>query len=290
MEEKVRSLHEDVTKHWIARELALLQRRINQANEKGWRRELSQYLEKRELLTNPEEQSRLLCEVPEVVAEELEPQCVDDGVKIEDDFMEPNPVAYIEAHQSDDEEQQPSDSPVHSIQKNLENDFMESNSVTFVEAHQSEEEQQLSDSPVDTVQKNLENSKLRDGEDQPSRAASADDKDRRGDAEEQPESGIITENKESTTENVPQIEIIELSDDDDEDNDNGDYEQCDPKKVMWCYEQPKGRTNGPFSLAQLKEWNDEEYFVQVPDFKVWMTGKGMRSAVLLTKLLHHIKA
>lgn len=83
-----------------------------------------------------------------------------------------------------------------------------------------------------------------------------------------------------------------MSDDDDEDNDNdnGAYEQYDPKKVMWCYEQPKGRTNGPFSLAQLKEWNDEEYFVQVPDFKVWMTGKGMRSALLLTKLLHHIKA
>ncbi|KAL9811245.1 putative chromatin remodeling SWIB-Plus-3 family [Arabidopsis thaliana] len=39
MEEKARSLHEDVTKHWIARELVVLQRLINQANEKGWRRE-----------------------------------------------------------------------------------------------------------------------------------------------------------------------------------------------------------------------------------------------------------
>ncbi|CAN8252105.1 unnamed protein product [Cochlearia groenlandica] len=39
MEEKVRNLHEDVTKHWLARELVLLERLINQANEKGWRRE-----------------------------------------------------------------------------------------------------------------------------------------------------------------------------------------------------------------------------------------------------------
>lgn len=39
MEEKVRSLHEDVTKHWIARELLLLKWKINQASEKGWKRE-----------------------------------------------------------------------------------------------------------------------------------------------------------------------------------------------------------------------------------------------------------
>ncbi|CAA7023431.1 unnamed protein product [Microthlaspi erraticum] len=327
MEEKVRSLHEDVTKHWIARELALLRRRINQASEKGWRREYPFcYLEERELLENPEEQSMLLREVPEVVAEEvLEPQCVYDGVKIEHEFMEPIPVVYIEAPQSEEEQQQLSDSPVDSVK--IEDEFMEPSPVAFNEAPQSEEEkqqlsdspvdsvhdgvkiendfmepnpgacikeeqQQLSDSPVDSVQKNQENSKLGDGEDQPSLAASADDKKDK----EPPENA---ENKEPITENVPQaqsnpVEIIELSDDDDdddeEDNDNGVYEKCDPKKVMWCYEQPKGRTNGPFSLAQLKEWNDEEYFVHVPDFKVWMTGKGMRSAVLLTKLLHHIKA
>ncbi|KAL7205701.1 hypothetical protein ACSBR2_018599 [Camellia fascicularis] len=34
-----RSLHEDITKHWIARELNLLRNLIDRANEKGWRRE-----------------------------------------------------------------------------------------------------------------------------------------------------------------------------------------------------------------------------------------------------------
>ncbi|WRX16036.1 SWIB/MDM2 domain - like 7 [Theobroma cacao] len=39
LEQKARSLHKDITKHWIMRELVLLQNQINRANEKGWRRE-----------------------------------------------------------------------------------------------------------------------------------------------------------------------------------------------------------------------------------------------------------
>ncbi|CAA7039036.1 unnamed protein product [Microthlaspi erraticum] len=39
MEQKATALHEDITKHWIARQLVILQRRIICANEKGWRKE-----------------------------------------------------------------------------------------------------------------------------------------------------------------------------------------------------------------------------------------------------------
>ncbi|KAI3962032.1 hypothetical protein MKW92_032678 [Papaver armeniacum] len=39
LEGKARVLHEDITYHWIERELALLQNLIDRANEKGWRRE-----------------------------------------------------------------------------------------------------------------------------------------------------------------------------------------------------------------------------------------------------------
>lgn len=76
-------------------------------------------------------------EVPEVVAEELEPECVDDDGKIENDFIEPNPEVSLEAHQSD-------------------------------------KEQQLSDSPVSSsIQQTLENSKLGDGDNQPTWTTSA---------------------------------------------------------------------------------------------------------------------
>ncbi|KAH0940186.1 hypothetical protein HID58_007647 [Brassica napus] len=248
MEEKVRTLHEDVTKHWIARELDTL----------------SQYLDRRELLSNPEEKSRLLLEVPEVIAEEPEPERVDVDVDIEDDFMEPNHAASIEPHY--DEKQELKDSPEAVAEECVDVDVK-------VEDH------------------SIETPKLRDEEDQPPWAASAGDKDLIE------EDVIITKNNKDSIYDQPQtqpnsIEIIELSDEDDEEeaNDNGVYKQCDPKKKMWCYEMPKGETHGPFSLADLKEWSDQEYFVDIPDFKVWKTGNSIESAVLLTKLLSHVKA
>ncbi|CAA0404368.1 unnamed protein product [Arabidopsis thaliana] len=314
MEEKARSLHEDVTKH---------------------------YLEKRELLQNPDEQKRLVDEVPEIVAEELEPECEedDDDRTIEDSLIVPNP----EAHQSDKEQRQrdlPVSSSVKKSQENsmllknpeeqlrllcdvpdvvaeklepefvdddgkLVNDVTVPNPEAFTEAHQSDEEIQPSDLPDSSIQKTLE--------DQPIWTASAGNKDLHEDVYEPPANGItlntdsITEGEMNTKVSQHQsstpvidlsnktqahsnpIEIIELSDDDDDDEkDKNDqaYQSYDPKKVMWFYEYPKGKTHGPFSLTDLKTWSDEEYFVGVPDFKVWKTGE---SAVLLTKLLSQIK-
>nr|XP_023928281.1 uncharacterized protein At5g08430-like [Quercus suber] len=72
LEQKARSLHEDITKHWIEMELVKLQKCIDRANEKGWRAELFQYLDKIELLKKPSEQERLLKQEPKVIAEMVE--------------------------------------------------------------------------------------------------------------------------------------------------------------------------------------------------------------------------
>jgi len=72
MEQKAKALHYDITKHWIARQLNILQKRINCANEKGWRRELEEYLEQRELLEKPSEQERLLKEIPRIIEDFIE--------------------------------------------------------------------------------------------------------------------------------------------------------------------------------------------------------------------------
>ncbi|XP_065879627.1 uncharacterized protein At5g08430-like isoform X2 [Euphorbia lathyris] len=72
LEKKVQVLHKDITNHWLAKELALLEKQIDLANYKGWCRELSGYLDRKKLLLTPKEQARLLCEVPEIIAEEIE--------------------------------------------------------------------------------------------------------------------------------------------------------------------------------------------------------------------------
>ncbi|XP_050378080.1 uncharacterized protein At5g08430 [Argentina anserina] len=67
LQEKAKILHEDITKHWIQKELVRLQNRVDYANEKGLRRELDEYLEQRERLKKPSEQERLLKQSPEVI-------------------------------------------------------------------------------------------------------------------------------------------------------------------------------------------------------------------------------
>ncbi|KAJ0034548.1 hypothetical protein Pint_26320 [Pistacia integerrima] len=86
LDHKARSLHEDITKHWITRELVSLQNRIDRANEKGWRREyplmvllilnmhllytLAEYMDSLLLLQTPSEQARLQNEAPQVIPDE----------------------------------------------------------------------------------------------------------------------------------------------------------------------------------------------------------------------------
>ncbi|XP_013649457.2 uncharacterized protein At5g08430-like [Brassica napus] len=72
MEQKAKALHEDITKHWIGRQLIILQKRINCANEKGRREELDEYLEQRERLQKPSEQERLLRETPRIIEDLIE--------------------------------------------------------------------------------------------------------------------------------------------------------------------------------------------------------------------------
>ncbi|XP_073124984.1 zinc finger CCCH domain-containing protein 19-like [Henckelia pumila] len=91
LQQKARVLHEDLTKHWINKELALLQKLIDRANEKGQRRELFEYLEKRKRLQTPSEQAHLLETFPIVSPEisELSPNSENsvDDVKNDDNSI-----------------------------------------------------------------------------------------------------------------------------------------------------------------------------------------------------------
>ncbi|XP_073144428.1 uncharacterized protein At5g08430-like isoform X2 [Henckelia pumila] len=89
LEQKARILHKDITKHWITKELSLLQKLIDQANEKGWRRQLFEYLEKKKKLQTPSEREQLLENVavviPDVCELEPNPEEVKDDIQCEED-------------------------------------------------------------------------------------------------------------------------------------------------------------------------------------------------------------
>ncbi|XP_056692977.1 uncharacterized protein At5g08430 isoform X2 [Spinacia oleracea] len=71
LEHKARMLREDIIKHWIVKEFAVLKSKMDKANEKGWRRELVEYTERRKLLESPSEQLRLIQQIPEVIADDV---------------------------------------------------------------------------------------------------------------------------------------------------------------------------------------------------------------------------
>ncbi|XP_010682049.2 uncharacterized protein At5g08430 isoform X2 [Beta vulgaris subsp. vulgaris] len=72
LEHKARILREDIIQHWILKELAVLKNLIDKANEKGRRRELVDYTERRKQLECPSEQSRLIQQIPEVITDDIE--------------------------------------------------------------------------------------------------------------------------------------------------------------------------------------------------------------------------
>ncbi|XP_073309847.1 zinc finger CCCH domain-containing protein 19-like isoform X2 [Primulina huaijiensis] len=81
LEQKARILHRDITKHWINKELSLLQKLIDRANEKGWRRQLFEYLEKKKRLQTPSEQEQLLENVAVVIPDVSELESYTEEVK-----------------------------------------------------------------------------------------------------------------------------------------------------------------------------------------------------------------
>uniref|UniRef100_A0A3Q7ERB7 Plus3 domain-containing protein n=1 Tax=Solanum lycopersicum TaxID=4081 RepID=A0A3Q7ERB7_SOLLC len=77
LQQRAKILHEDITKHRIARELKVLQGKIDRANEKGWRQELTEHLNRRYLLQQDSYLSSVLENIPRVTPEEIEPVSLD---------------------------------------------------------------------------------------------------------------------------------------------------------------------------------------------------------------------
>ncbi|KAF8405653.1 hypothetical protein HHK36_007729 [Tetracentron sinense] len=78
-------------------------------------------------------------------------------------------------------------------------------------------------------------------------------------------------------------QLIELSDDDEDPNVTGNQTLEDPESFVWHYMDPQGDIQGPFSMLMLNCWSESSYFA--PDFKVWKTGQTQEEAILLTDLL-----
>ncbi|BFG30395.1 hypothetical protein CerSpe_166690 [Prunus speciosa] len=258
LQQKVQMLHEDITKHWLVRELALLQKLIDRANEKGWRRELFEYLERRQLLQTPDEQARLLREVPEVIADEIELEGA------------------------------PKDAP---------DEVQEGNHSSPTDIQRGASEAPICDMPAPTCDVPAEEALLTRTSGGVDSEASNHDASWQ-EWREQPTESVNSSNGEKkhgiidtkgfqklVDKLVMTSQVIDLS------NDEENEERYDVKEIpgdqlgslIWHYLDPQGNIQGPFSIDSLKSWSDAEYFP--PDFKIWKAGQSLNQAVLLKCIL-----
>lgn len=248
-EHKTQILHEDITKHWIPRELAYLQNLIDRANEKGWRKELFEYLEKRKLLQTPSEQSKLLTEVPKVIADALEPEATPQE-QIQEDIEELNTSITIQKDVSHLTLDSVKDQalPTHDL------DAAE-DVVVIVEVNESNA-------------KPMEKAPLKSFEWVETKQV------------------LKTKSLGQTLDLNSTQNVIELSDDDEDEDEYTTQKQqneYDFSRPKWFYRDPQGQIQGPVSRNELKLWSDAGYFL--PDFKVWEGGQTPDRAILLKDML-----
>lgn len=272
LEIKAKMLHKDITKHWIPRQIAFLQKLIDRANEKGWRREMFEHLERKEELEKSSEQERLLAEIPKVIADEIEPEAtpVDALEKVEERNSASPKSSYLEASNINlTYDAGCADVGIcsrHSegnSEKEISGSLYEVPCVEDVNDYQHSDLVQKARVPV-----------VLNGEQSSTDVQAVDSEDNGG--------SPGTSEKE-----VKPPQVIELSDDESEVEDVKIEKHTavgNPDECLWHYLDPQGKVQGPFSMTSLKRWSDANYFDG--EFKVWKIGESPDKAVLLIDALH----
>lgn len=247
VEQKAQLLHEDITKHWIPRELKHLQNLIDRANEKGWRKELFEYLERKKLLETPSEQTKLLTEMPKVTADILEPEAT--SQEQVQDIKLPNgkDVSHPTVNGGTDQ----------ALPSSGRDDAAED--VVIVGVNGGVE-------PVANVGSGVQLPTFEWVETETKSLGQASNLNNGTIVIDLSDDEETTDEKENEQKNT-----LEKED---------EHENIRPN---WFYKDPQGNIQGPVSKNSLKSWSDAGYFL--PDFKVWKDGQTPQGAILLTEML-----
>lgn len=248
VEQKAQLLHEDITKHWIPRELKHLQNLIDRANEKGWRRELFEYLERKKLLETPSEQTKLLTEIPKVTADMLEPEATAQ-VQVQDiKLPDGKDVSHPTVNGGTDQ----------ALPSSGRNDAAEDVVIVRVNGGVTE--------PVANVGSGVQLPTFEWVETETKSLGQASNLN----------NVTVVIDLSDDEETTPELE-------DEQKNTHEKEEEHENIRLNWFYMDPQGNIQGPVSKNNLKTWSDAGYFL--PDFKVWKDGQTPQGAILLTEML-----
>ncbi|GER32379.1 SWIB/MDM2 domain [Striga asiatica] len=242
LEVKAKILHADITNHWIGRELSLLQDT------------LFDYIDRRKLLNTPSEREKLLLKIPEVIAEELEPEV---KKTVTSEKADGSPKSILRMN-SDASKTDTSGSRSIVVPAILTGKAQIGGVDTILPVNNPND-------AVDEAAANIEQAMpvlnlLNDGK-------------TKGPMEKQTQL--------ATSDNLT---VIDLSEDEDYNNNNNNVRESErAEDVIWHYFDPQGQVQGPFSLYSLKRWSDHNYFHS--GFRVWKSGQTQNESVLLVDVL-----
>lgn len=288
LESKAQVLHKDIITHRIEREVALLQKRIDHANEKGWRRQLFESLERKQLLQTKKEQDRLFSVMPNVVADESEPE-VETVDALEENVVDQereNGCSPKSTPNGATDSSGAGDTVIPSNRVFINGDAftadgngdtMISSTRIFISGDEftADGHEMIQEQRDTTISERAERSGVMlvvpSGEDGVTQQVQVK-------AAIKPEVQVKAENKFT--------EVIELSDDEQDVKDQKYGKQSTDMNThvpIWYYKDPRGIIRGPFPLVMLKYWYECHYFS--PTFTVWKIGQSPQEAVLLIDVL-----
>ncbi|KAH6789706.1 hypothetical protein C2S51_004712 [Perilla frutescens var. frutescens] len=364
LQQKAQVLHADITKNWIAKEISLLQKRAEHANEKGWQREYPliclhlcflncysalnilkvsifivnaadsiciknleftkfEYLERRKMLQKPSEQEKLLFKLPEVIAEELEPEVAvaDDSEKEEINACSPksilrgsSDVSSTDASGSGEIGTPPKvilgdphaltgeiDTPPKVISGDPLALKVQNGGIDGVvhvplkdpKAEIGEQGKLVPNLTYDESSREMQMQGVGSGEKhpqgEPEQRLRITGEIHGGSSREMQQQVMGSREKGKAEQRSSTTVVIELSDDESEEDDgvkSGGRRNGgeNPNEAVWHYVDPQGQIQGPFPLCLLKRWSDANYFYS--GFTVWKSGQTPNDGVLLVDVLH----
>ncbi|XP_011087639.1 uncharacterized protein At5g08430 [Sesamum indicum] len=287
LEQKAKILHKDITMHRIRKELALLQNLIDRANEKGWRRELFEYLEKKKKLQTPSEQLRLLENVPTVIPDlsELDSNAEDIMNDMKTDENAPKSILQCNS--------------------TIPSDRLQNNRTTEEKAkahhgHASHPERKqplpVSERSASTqlLHGGAPNSELKHGNltHRDLVQLTSEEKTNKSEAEQSSLKSQDMHNEKATRktgQGASKTEVIELLSDNDNANSSkvtsvlDNQETNDPERQKWCIQGPCGEQD-KCTLSVLKRWSETSSYAS--KFKVWKEDESEEDAVWLPEAIN----
>ncbi|KAG7946360.1 hypothetical protein I3843_14G037000 [Carya illinoinensis] len=279
IQEKAMVLQEVRVKDWLEAEIVRLSHLRDRASEKGRRKELRECVEKLQLLKTPEERQRRLDEFPEIHADSnMDPSYEseeDEGErydKRQETYIRPRGTDF--GRKASESVSPQTGGPAFSDSWGGTRNY----SDTSRELSRNMSSKGFSYKGDDTTSGRDMVNERNQGRDRETQQARSWEKQRSAET-----SGHGAFTVHSVAKSETNLAVSEIAAASHSTAVAQSAATINETEKMWHYQDPSGKVQGPFSMVQLRKWNNTGYFPA--DLKIWRTSEKQNDSLLLTDAL-----